>query len=218
MASDASATRSDKPGRPSANQSMRSSTLEPKEHGPVTAVVTRDVIPGRESDYEDWAHRVVSASARYGATGHTFLTPDPAVPTRRVLIAQFRDESAVRSWDESDDRERLVGEAEGFSTHHIQRASGLETWFALPGSPAIVPPPRWEQLLATLVGAYPLVVLMSAFVLPRLASWPLLLRSIVLPVVLLTLMTYAVMPVVTKALRGWLYPPIDSDHGADPPP
>lgn len=137
------------------------------ERGPVTAVVTRDVIPGRESDYEEWAHRVVSASARYGATGHTFLTPDPAVPTRRVLIAQFPDEDGVRAWDESEEHDHLVNEAEEFSSLHIQRASGLETWFVLPGRRAIFPPPRWKQLLATLVGAYPLVVLMSAFVLPR---------------------------------------------------
>jgi uncharacterized protein len=55
---------------------------------------------------------------------------------------------------------------------------------------------------------------MSAFILPRLTTWPLLLRSIVLPVVLLSLMTYVVMPVVTKALRGWLYPQEDSDYGS----
>ena len=47
---------------------------------------------------------------------------------------------------------------------------------------------------------------MSAFVLARIATWPLLLRSIVLPVVLLSLMTYVVMPVVTKALRGLALP------------
>jgi hypothetical protein len=175
------------------------------DRGPVTAVITRDVVPGHESDYEEWARRAVSASARYSASGHVFLTPDPAVPTRRVLIVQFPDEGTVRAWDESDERDRLVEEAQAFSSHHIQRKSGLETWFALPGRQAIVPPPRWKQLLATLVGAYPLVVLMSAFVLPRLATWPLLLRSIVFPVVLLTLMTYVVMPQVTKALRGWLY-------------
>jgi antibiotic biosynthesis monooxygenase (ABM) superfamily enzyme len=56
------------------------------------------------------------------------------------------------------------------------------------------------------VGAYPLVVLFSAFVLPQLAAWPLLVRSAVLPVVLLTLMTYVVMPRLTQLLRGWLYP------------
>jgi antibiotic biosynthesis monooxygenase (ABM) superfamily enzyme len=60
------------------------------------------------------------------------------------------------------------------------------------------------------------VDLMSAFALPRLATWPLLLCSVVLPVVLLSLMTYAVMPVVTKVLRGWLYAPKDSGNQADP--
>lgn len=50
---------------------------------PVTVVVTRDVVPGRERDYEEWAHRVVSATARLGATGHTILTPDAGVPNPR---------------------------------------------------------------------------------------------------------------------------------------
>jgi antibiotic biosynthesis monooxygenase (ABM) superfamily enzyme len=88
----------------------------------------------------------------------------------------------------------------------IQRTSGLEAWFTLPGERAIVPPPRWKQLLVTLIGAYPLVVLISAFVMPQLDAWPLLVRSAVLPVVLLTLMTYGVMPLLTRAFRGWLYP------------
>ena len=86
----------------------------------------------------------------------------------------------------------------------------------MPGVRAIVPPARWKQLLATVVGACPLVILLSAFVLPRLAGWPLLVRSAVLPVVLLTVMTYVVMPVVTKALRGWLYPQPDSDDRSRP--
>ena len=94
---------------------------------PITTVVTRDVRPGRESDYEEWAHRVVSASARYGATGHTFLTPDPDDPRRRVLIVQFPDEDGVRAWDESQDRDQLVKNADEFSRFHVQRASGLET-------------------------------------------------------------------------------------------
>jgi antibiotic biosynthesis monooxygenase (ABM) superfamily enzyme len=109
------------------------------ESGQITAVVTRDVIPGRERDYEEWARRAVSASARYGATGHTFLTPDAGLPTRRVLIAQFPNGDAARAWDESQDRDRLVREAEAFSSLDIQRATGLEAWFTLPGERAIVP-------------------------------------------------------------------------------
>jgi antibiotic biosynthesis monooxygenase (ABM) superfamily enzyme len=171
----------------------------------VTAVVTRDLIPGRERDYEVWSRRVVAASARFGATGHTFLTPHPG-GTRRVLIAQFADEAGASAWDESEERAQLVREAAEFSTMQIQRTSGLEAWFTLPGERAIVPPPRWKQLLITLIGAYPLVVLISAFVMPHLQGWPLLVRSAVLPLVLLTLMTYVVMPLLTQLFRGWLYP------------
>ena len=176
-----------------------------QENKRITSVVTRSVIPGREREYEEWARRVVAESARYGATGHTLLTPDAGGP-RRVFIAQFPDEAGARAWDESQERDRLVREASEFSTMDIQRITGLEAWFTLPHERAIVPPSRWKQLLLTLVGAYPLVVLVSAFIMPRLQGWPLLVRSAVLPVVLLTLMTYVVMPVLAQRFRGWLYP------------
>ena len=52
----------------------------------VTDVITRDIVPGRERDFEEWAHRIVSAAARYGATD-TIITPDAATPTRRFLFS-----------------------------------------------------------------------------------------------------------------------------------
>ena len=121
---------------------------------PVSEVFTRDIVPGRERDFEEWAHRIVSAAARYGATD-TIITPDPATPTRRVFVQHFPNEEALRAWEESEERNRLVQEAGRFSTPNVQRATGLETWFVLPGEQAIVPPPRWKMLLVTLMGSYP---------------------------------------------------------------
>ena len=135
--------------------------------GPVTEVITRDIVPRREHEFERWAHRLVSATARYGATD-TIITPDAATPARRVFVLHFANEEALGAWKASEERDRLVQEARKFSTPDVQRATGLETWFVLPGERAIVPPPRWKMLLVTLIGAYPLVVLLSAFVLPSL--------------------------------------------------
>jgi antibiotic biosynthesis monooxygenase (ABM) superfamily enzyme len=171
----------------------------------VTEVITRDIVPGREHEFEGWAHRLVSAAARYGATD-TIITPDAATPARRVFVQHFANEEALGAWEGSEERNRLVQEAGRFSSPNVQRATGLETWFVLPGERAIVPPPRWKMLLVTLIGAYPLVVLFSAFVLPSLEGWPLLVRAAVLPIVLLSLMTYVLMPQLTRLLRGWLYP------------
>jgi antibiotic biosynthesis monooxygenase (ABM) superfamily enzyme len=171
----------------------------------VIEVITRDIVPGRERDFEEWAHRIVSAAARYGATD-TIITPDAATPTRRVFVQHFPNEEALRAWEESEERNPLVQEAGEFSIPNVQRATGLETWFVLPGERAIVPPSRWKMLLVTLMGAYPLVVLYSAFVLPLVEGWPLLVRATVLPIVLLSLMTYVIMPQLSRLLGGWLYP------------
>jgi hypothetical protein len=57
--------------------------------GSVTEVITRDIVPGREHEVEQWAHRLVSATARYGATD-TIITPDAATPARRVFCPALR--------------------------------------------------------------------------------------------------------------------------------
>ena len=110
----------------------------------VSEVITRDIVPGRERDFEEWAHRIVSAAARYGAID-TIITPDAATPTRRVFVQHFPNEEASRVWAESEERNRLVQEAQEFSTPDLQRATGLETWFVLPGEGAIVPPEWLEE-------------------------------------------------------------------------
>jgi antibiotic biosynthesis monooxygenase (ABM) superfamily enzyme len=130
----------------------------------------------------------------------------PLRPHVGFFVLHFANEEALGAWEASEERDRLVQEARKFSTPDVQRATGLETWFVLPSERAIVPPPRWKMLLVTLIGAYPLVVLLSAFVLPSLEGWPLLVRAAVLPVVLLSLMTYLIMPQLKRLLSGWLYP------------
>ena len=57
-----------------------------------------------------------------------------------------------------------------------------------------------------LVSVYPLVVLFQWALAPRVNRWPLLVKSAVFPLVLLTLMSFVVMPLVTRFLRRWLRP------------
>lgn len=66
-----------------------------------------------------------------------------------------------------------------------------------------VPPTAWT---------YAFIASMCAWT-PCVGSWPFrstrmfsVLRSAAFPVVLLTLMTYVVMPLLTQLLRDWLYP------------
>jgi hypothetical protein len=78
---------------------------------------------------------------------------------------------------------------------------------AAPGHAAqtIKPAPRWKQWLVSLVAAYPLVLLFQAFIAPQIKYWPLEAKSALLPLCVLTVLTYVVMPPVSWLLRGWLH-------------
>jgi uncharacterized protein len=58
--------------------------------------------------------------------------------------------------------------------------------------------------LVSLLAIYPLVVTFQATIVPTIKTWPLLVRSAVLPLTLLTFMTFVVMPVVTRVVQPWL--------------
>jgi antibiotic biosynthesis monooxygenase (ABM) superfamily enzyme len=114
----------------------------------------------------------------------------------------------LQRWLESDERAHLLRQVRslGAARTAVQQRTGLETWFHVPSEAAATmrPPPRWKMWLVSLVAIYPLVLAFQAFVVPLTSSWPLPLRAALFSLVLLTLMTYVVMPVVTRLLRRWL--------------
>lgn len=126
------------------------------------------------------------------------------------FVHTFRDAGALAAYEASPVREEIRGELAriGKRVGDPQRVTGLETWFASQGRTVetIKPPPRWKMWLASFLGAYPLVVLFQWLIAPEVSDWPLLIRSAALPLVLLSLMTYLMMPLVTRVLGGWLYP------------
>jgi antibiotic biosynthesis monooxygenase (ABM) superfamily enzyme len=61
-----------------------------------------------------------------------------------------------------------------------------------------------EDVLVSLLAIYPFVVMFQATIVPTIKTWPLLVRSAILPLTLLALMTFLVMPVVTRVVQSWL--------------
>ncbi|WP_187239325.1 hypothetical protein [Actinomadura sp. HBU206391] len=96
--------------------------------------------------------------------------------------------------------------------HHT---TGLETWFSLPGE-SVPAPARWKMVIATFSAIYPLSLLFQGVIAPATQNWPLALRALVFPLVMVPLLTYAVMPNVSRLLRRWLYPARRSHPPARP--
>jgi uncharacterized protein len=180
------------------------------KHEPVSIVLSRTVKPGKEAEYEKLAHEAISASRQY--TGHSGTTVIKEGQRRYHLVYRFSDHKKLDEWLASPERKNVRQQINEITEDNsdIKKLTGFETWFKVPGQAPLKSPPRNKMWAATLLGAYPLVVLFQVFLAPKVQNWPLLLRSAVFPLVLLTLMMYVVMPWVTKILKPWLFKGVDS--------
>jgi antibiotic biosynthesis monooxygenase (ABM) superfamily enzyme len=164
---------------------------------PVTVVVTRRVLPGRQRDFAAWSERLLEAAGAIpGYLGTTVLAD--AAGTWHI-VERFADESSLKAWEKTAARARLIEEANRFSTAERQSLSGLETWFDVPGAP-----PRWKMAVTTFVAAYPIAYLFLRFAGPHEASWPASMRALLTVSILVPALTWIVMPRLTRLLRHWL--------------
>jgi len=66
--------------------------------------------------------------------------------------------------------------------------------------------PRHKLTLLTWAGAYAVITAILATLGPALASWPLVLRTLVLSVLMVGALTWLIMPALTRLFHAWLAP------------
>ncbi|MER8007970.1 MULTISPECIES: antibiotic biosynthesis monooxygenase [unclassified Streptomyces] len=186
------------------------STTQLRRGEPVTTVLTWQVRPGREREFEEWTRGITRCARRFpGNEGVSWLRPEDGHRFHAVL--RWSDPDRLTRWLRSAERAEWHRRIDGVATEvgsERQATSGMETWFSLPGT-TVRSPPRWKMVLTTFLGAYPFTLLIQWLVTPRTAGWPLLLRAAVFPLVLLPVLTYLIMPRLSRLLRLWLYRPPD---------
>ena len=180
-------------------------SASPSEPAPVTVTVARRVAPGLEPEFEQWYDGIIACAARFpGFLGAGILRPNEMGQDWHVVY-RFADDAALRRWETSAERADWLHRAESFAEETgVQRVSGLETWFSLPGRTAPAPP-KWKMASVTILAIIPLVLLMNVFVLPLLDGWPLVARTLIFSGTLTLLMTWVVMPRLTRVFRRFLY-------------
>lgn len=174
--------------------------------GPVTISIARTVVPGREADYEEWVKGITAEAVTFpGHMGVNVITPRP--PSREyVTIFRFDTYEHLEGWKNSAARaawlERLEGIVEG--EHKERKGTGLEFWFSLPELPVCHPSPHKMALVLVIV-VYAILLLLNRTLVPLISAWPYAIRTLVMVVLQVVLMTYVVMPRVSRWLRDWLY-------------
>lgn len=181
--------------------------------GPVTVVITRRVKAGFEPLYEEWLTRL-QAEARNvpGYLGVTTQRPAPHAPRDYVSVIRFATVADMTAFEGSELRQRYLDEVTPWVDGDARwdRLTGLEFWFSPPPGTAVPQPSRPRMALLMIAVVFGLVLSIGSAVnavaarLPITVPYPLrLLVTITLEVLL---MTYWLMPVLTRRLARWIYP------------
>jgi len=177
--------------------------------GPVTVVVSRLVKRGREREFEEWLAGIVEEMSPFeGFSGLELARPVDGLQQEHVVILRFDSPAHLARWEASDIRRTWLARAEPFTDRpvNIQHITGMEGLFTFGRGNVALAPPKYKMLIVVSAGLYPLIVLTYLFVVPYLPL-PFLGRTLITTVLDVAIMTYVVMPQLTRFLQSWLVGP-----------
>tara|TARA_R110002074_G_scaffold152936_1_gene307607 strand:- start:171033 stop:171590 length:558 start_codon:yes stop_codon:yes gene_type:complete len=177
---------------------------------PVTVSIARKVRPGAEAQYEDWLRRIAEVATHFpGHQGVHVLKPSTKTGGEYVLIVGFSSYTRQKAWEESTERQQFLDELDAQKLiegdTEIKKVSGLEFWFTLPEVPTHAVANRHKMALVLTVVVFTLLLAINLIFGRWLNELPIALKLAIMVTGQVILMTYLVMPAVTRQLKGWLY-------------
>jgi antibiotic biosynthesis monooxygenase (ABM) superfamily enzyme len=174
--------------------------------GPVTTTVVHDVAPGREAEFYVWATGLL----RRAKESPDFLGGGVLGPAEDGgewhVVYRWVDQDSAQRWESAADRAGWTERAESFSRpKEVQRVTGLRAWLDNRAR-TTPPPPKWKMALVTLGAVFPPVLLFNVTLIPYLGDFSVVLRTLALCVGVTVVVTYVMMPRLTRLLKGWLQP------------
>jgi uncharacterized protein len=173
----------------------------------VTVLATRTARPGREREFIASLQRLRQILA--DQPGHLGIAiMEPRLPRRDALVVyRFDSAASLRAWQNSPARQAQI-EATAALTEtppHERADSAMDGWFVTTGGRVVRPPPRWKTWLVSTVVIWALLTAITITTGPLLSPLPLPMRfAIVVPTVG-AVMTWIVMPILTRLLSRWLH-------------
>jgi uncharacterized protein len=172
---------------------------------PIHIAITRRVKPGCEAEFQSALREFFKTSfAHIGVYGASMLVPPPGSLSpefgilRTFADAKERDafyaSPMFKTWED-----RIKPLTEGDPVR--RQLNGLEAWFRSPQNP----PPRWKMAITTYLGVVPVIMGLSLTIGPVVRSWNFILNNLVFNACVVALLTWVVMPLITRILHRWLH-------------
>jgi antibiotic biosynthesis monooxygenase (ABM) superfamily enzyme len=193
-----------------------------QEDGPITVIVTRTAKKGRIKEFEDWMDGIVHESLKFeGHLGVNIIRPVEESKPEYVIIFRFNTLDNLLKWEKSQARKDWLKKSKDVveGEDKVQKVTGLEFWFTPRSADrygreannneasgqTVNVPPRYKMAIVTAGIVFVLLNTLIPQIRQLTATLPLLLSSLLGVIIMVLLMTYLIMPSVTRLLKPWLY-------------
>lgn len=183
---------------------------------PVTVIVKRIAKKNKIKEFEEWLLGISKEVSRQeGSMGIDIIRPTNKSKLEYVVIFRFNNYETLTKWENSSIRNEWLKKGRELveADPHVQKLSGLEFWFTpyyndkSSSILALRPPPRYKMVIVTI----PVISILLTTLVPQIhtltemLSIPFQLRLFIGITITVLLMTYLIMPFLTKLLRPWLF-------------
>lgn len=176
-----------------------------QEQAPIHWAIKLTAKVGKETELEKALERFVKLSlGEHGAIGVSLFRSTTETGRQEFLLHRsFLSKEHSRRFYESDMYHRYQAETDDLIDGDavIRPLHGFEAFFRSSGGA----PPRWKMAIATWLGVFPAVLFWSWLLSTRLYMLHPIAVTAVVTILVVTSLTWAIMPRLTRALRPWLY-------------
>lgn len=187
-----------------------------KDSLPVTVIVKRIVKKNKIKEFEEWLSGINrEVSRQNGSMGIDIIRPtDKESKPEYVIIFRFDNYGNLTKWENSSIRNEWLKKGRELvqSDPDVQKLTGLEFWFTPypkrnSHSMLLDSPRRYKMVIVTI----PVIALLLLTLVPQIhfigesLSIPYSIRFVIAIAIMVLLMTYFIMPLLTKVLRPWLF-------------
>jgi len=171
-----------------------------------TVIAKHQIAKDKHQLFEEWLKKISQAAQCYsGYLGTETMRLLEKSNQSYACIFRFDTFKNLERWVASDERRRLLHELDdlALSKPSFVEYTGLKLW--LPPSTGITKPPsRHKMAFLTFLSIWALVHIVMNYVHPLIPGSAIVREMLVIAIIVL-LMTYAVIPLLTKLLSNWLY-------------
>ena len=179
-----------------------------KTESSLTIIIKRTAKEGKIGALEEWIQTVSREASKFpGHMGYKVIKPDKKDQREFVIVFRFDTYENLENWISSDIRSYWLKKVDEITVGkpEITTLPGLEAWFQLsdsenrPDAPA-----KWKMALLIFVSLYPLAIVLGSFFNQLLPDMHVHLRQGIILITTIIIMTWAVLPAITKIFAGWL--------------